>query len=112
MATTTPTAPAPIITVWTHHDGSFGGISPVDHEEATRRLERDGHAIVTDSRYDRPSNHRIVGVGVGHDDALFCETRGRDSMAAYYENGDAFGGRWWETTSKVTRRYYYPEGEA
>lgn len=87
------------VTVWSYHaDGrpAMSGISPGDVDEALRRLERDGHFILTDGRYQRPSNHHVIGSGIGHDDAEFAES-GR-SMAAYYENGEAHGGRWWEDT--------------
>lgn len=94
--------PTPIITVWANHaDGGYSGISPANDREWLRTLEREGHAITTDSRHWGPTNHRIAGIGVGHDDARFAETGGREgSMAAYYENGDAFGGRWWEDTDR------------
>lgn len=98
-----------IITVWTHHDESFGGISPVDDREFVRAINTHGHAVVTDSRHIRPMNHHVVGVGVGHDDAMFCETRGRDSMAAFYENGGSGTldvPRWWEDGCLSARAYY------
>lgn len=77
-----------------HDDGGLGGISPAGVPEFLRALEVNGHAIVTDSAHHRPSNHYIIGIGVGHDDAKFCESG--TSHAAYLENGEAFGGRWWE----------------
>jgi hypothetical protein len=84
------------ITIWTHHGGSFGGISPSGEREFVDAIERHGHAIVRDSSHREPVNHRIAGVGLGHDDALFCEAG--TSHAAFVENGEAFGGRWWEDT--------------
>lgn len=106
---------APIVTVWSHKDldeaqPRFSGMSggcPV--AETIRQLATEGHAILTDSRRHRPTNHHIIGYGVSHDDASFAETGGRTSMAVYYENGAAFGGAWWETTSATTRRYYFGE---
>lgn len=95
------------ITVWSHHGGSFGGISPGNEREFVDSIKRHGHAIVTDSRHYRPSNHYIAGVGVGHDDAMFAEAG--TSQAAYYESGQAFGGRWWEDTDNsfsVGVKYY------
>lgn len=85
------------VTVWNYlrRDGGLGGISPADHREFARSIADHGHAITTDeSRFDSSWNHRIIGVGVGHDDAEFCESG--QSMAAYYENGDDYQGRWWE----------------
>lgn len=78
----------------------WSGMSPADEAEFVAQITRHGNAT-TDNGY-RPTNHFIVGVGVGHDDARFAETG--SSMAAYYENGDAFGGRWWEGAS--FGRYY------
>lgn len=102
--------PDPIITVWTYHgdDGlAYGGISPSDDREFVRAIETYGHAAVTDSRYARPSNHNVASIGVGHDDARFSETGGREgSMAAYYENGDAHGGPWWTPGSFAGRKHY------
>lgn len=63
-----------------------------------------GHAITVPYDYWRPWNHHVIGCGVGHDDAEFAET-GR-SMAAYYENGEAWGGRWWESPKNTARKYY------
>lgn len=85
-----------MVIVWTYHEGSFGGISPANDREWTRAVARDGHAITTDSSHRTITNHRIAGVGIGHDDASFCEAG--TSEAAYVENGEAFGGRWWEDT--------------
>jgi hypothetical protein len=70
-----------------------GGPEGKDIAYAVRLLKEEG-AVVTESG-DRPWHHRVAGCGVGHDDFVFATT-GR-SMAAYYENGEAFGGRWWET---------------
>lgn len=95
----------PIVTVWSYIDPKTdnagpSGWSPADADRFVYDLELSGHAITTDSRYERPWNHHMIGVGVGHDDAIFAETGGRVSMAAYYENGEAFGGRWWENTGE------------
>lgn len=94
-----------IVTVWSYGtNGSLSGMSggdPVDY--FVRDLERYGHSITTVGT--RPSNHRMIGVGIGHDDAEFAES-GR-SMAAYYENGEAFGGRWWEDDRPFSPKRYY-----
>jgi hypothetical protein len=74
--------------------GIGGCIDP--EREWKRNIEQFGHAIVIDDdRRERSWNHRIIGVGVGHDDARWAESRfGDGSMAAYYENDDkCFGGR-------------------
>ena len=73
--------------------------------EWLRGMRAYGHAITVPYDYWPPWNHHVIGCGVSHDDAQFAET-GR-SMAAYYENGEAWGGRWWETTSKSVREHYY-----
>lgn len=93
-----------IVTVWSYsEDGGLGGISPADTSHYLRDLERRGHAITTVGM--TPSNHHVIGVGVGHDDAEFAEA-GR-SMAAYYENGEAFRGeRWWDAGSFAGRKYF------
>lgn len=75
-----------------------GGISPAGVPEWVYRMERDGHAVTYVPTL-QPYAHRVSGAGMQHDDAAFCERRdGSGSMAAYYENGEAFGGRWWEDT--------------
>lgn len=66
-----------------------------------------GHAITVPYDFWKPWNHHIIGCGVGHDDAEFAET-GR-SMAAYYENEDPWGGRWWESPYGAGRKYYTQE---
>lgn len=77
---------------------SGGGISPAGIPEWVDRIERDGHAVTYVPTL-QPYAHRVSGAGIGHDDAAFCERRDGDgSMASYYENGDAYGGRWWEDT--------------
>lgn len=87
-----------IVTVWSYaEDGGLSGISPADPSHYVRDLDRRGHAITTVG--SRPSNHHVIGVGMGHDDAEFAEA-GR-SMAAYYENGEAYRGRWWEDDHPV-----------
>lgn len=94
------------ITVGNHTGGLSSSRDGWQFDEFARRLEVDGYAIV-ERNWPRPINHRMIGVGVGHDDADFAEV-GR-SMAAYYENGDAHGGRWWEDTSNFFStgvRYY------
>ncbi len=83
------------------------GISPGDLGEWLRVLERFGHAITEPNVYPRPTNHRMIGCGVGHSDVDWCESRFREgSMAAYYENGEAWNGeRWWDESAS-SRRYY------
>jgi hypothetical protein len=67
----------------------FSGIGPATLGLFTRDIEHDGHAIIENTSRDRkPWNHRIIGVGIGHDDAEFTEC-GR-SMTAYDESGEAF----------------------
>lgn len=83
-----------IFTVWTYHGNSFGGMSPSDRSDYVRALLVHGHAIVTDNRTQRSCAHYVSGSGLSHNDAKFAENG--DSMAAYYENGDGFDGRWWE----------------
>jgi hypothetical protein len=73
-------------------DSGWSGIGPYATEEATQVLRQRGHMIIYSG--DRPSNHHIIGIGLGHDDAEFAEA-GR-SYAAWCENGDAVDGRWWE----------------
>lgn len=96
--------------------GLRSGTSPAGAYEFVFHLVRHGYSIT--QRYaSRPTNHRIIGCGVGHDDAQFCEERqgsGYGSMAAYYENGEAFRGeRWWdENASRTTRQYYDVEAIA
>ena len=96
-----------IVSVWTHHDGGTGGISPVyPGDEWERAIANHGHAITVVSSL-QPTAHRVSGCGVAHDDATFGEARGEyGSMAAYYENGEAFGGRWWETSMRHVRKEY------
>lgn len=85
-------------TIYSHHvyaDGTegFSGISGGDPVEAfVQRLASDGHAIVGDGG-DRHSWRRVCSK-FSHDDAKFAEAG--TSQAAYYENEDAFGGRWME----------------
>lgn len=56
-------------------------------QEFVRTLDRYGAAIVTDSRTIRSSNHHTIGVGVGHDDADWAESRFEEgSQAAWHEN--------------------------
>lgn len=75
-----------------------GGISPAGVGEFVDRLTRNGHAVAYFGSRE-PVAHRVSGSGIGHNDAALCERRdGSGSMAAYYENGEAFGGRWWEDT--------------
>jgi hypothetical protein len=92
-----------IVTVW-HADGrsgTSGGLEGSDIARAAQLLKDEG-AVITTAGW-RPANHYVIGVGIGHQDADFAE-RG-DSMAAYYENGEAFGGRWWEPSP-----YTFPTG--
>lgn len=75
-----------------------GGISPAGPVEFVNELVRTGHAVAYFCSR-QSSAHRVCGCGIQHDDAAFIEQRGAGgSMAAYYENGEAFGGRWWEDT--------------
>lgn len=100
----------PILTIWHNNVGrpvecvglpegyaGRSGISPftVDTDEAeartvaewVRTVERYGAAIVTDSRHRRPINHHVIGVGCGHDDADWAESRFLEgSHAAWHEN--------------------------
>lgn len=68
------------------------GISPFAPDELgvaewVRTVERYGAAIVTDNRTPRPYNHHVIGVGSGHDDANWCESRFQEgSHAAWTEN--------------------------
>jgi hypothetical protein len=106
-----------IVTVWkygTHDwDGtpvprplwSLSGLSPAGPQEWVDQIQRVGHAITEVGQ--RPSNHHVIGVGVGHNDAAFAEA-GR-SMAAYYENEGGIDGRWWDDNHPVFGvgpRYY------
>lgn len=95
----------PIVTVWTWHSGGLGGISPGTDRHFVDAVARHGHAITTVGSKDW--NHHVAGIGVGHDDAAFSE--GGVSQAVYGENGEAFGGRWWEDTARSfsTGRKYY-----
>jgi len=95
-------------TLGDHGGGVFTARLEEDLRNFKRMLEREGFVIGEDTRGNRPWNHRVIGFGVGHDDADFAET-GR-SMAAYYENGEAYGGeRWWHTGA-FSKRYYTGEG--
>lgn len=82
------------VTVWhaDGHTGISGGPEGSDIARAVQLLHDEG-AVITKVGYP-PANHYVIGVGIGHQDADFAE-RG-DSMAAYYENGDAYDGHWWE----------------
>lgn len=117
--TTTTYRPNPTVGSYRTHDfdgalrerseWSWSGTHSGDEDrtiaELVRSLERHGHATTEGSIASRPSNHHIIGLGVGHDDAEFAEV-GR-SMAAYYENGDALDGRrWWDEVPYGARRYY------
>lgn len=85
----------------------WSGISPGTDRDFVDNIERHGHATTQTNRDRRPINHYLIGCGVGHDDAEFSEY-GR-SMAAYYENGEAYGGRWWEDDrDNGTLAYYDP----
>ena len=86
-----------IVTVW-HADGSSGtsgGPEGSDITRAVRLLETEG-SVITKVGYPS-ANHYVIGVGIGHNDADFAD-QGR-SMAAWYENGEAFDGRWWEPST-------------
>lgn len=79
-----------------HADGGYSGIHPANHIEFARRVEQEGHAITGAMR---ASGYRERCRA--HDDALFCE--GGSSMAAYYENGEAFRGDSWITDERLRR---------
>lgn len=89
MSTTTP-----IITVWkAERSMGISGMSPYSpgtpeaHEAFRQGLLRHGHVILTDSRHTPDWNHRVSGIGAGHNDAAFSECRQEHgSMAAWYEN--------------------------
>jgi hypothetical protein len=86
------------ITVGNHQASTSASWPGWELEEFVNRINSDGFAIIERS-WPRPTHHRLIGSGVGHDDAQFAEI-GR-SMAAYYENGEAFEGlRWWEDTHR------------
>jgi hypothetical protein len=72
-------------------------------KEFAYTIEHHGYVVVETGR--RPIHHNMVGVGVGHNDARFAEDG--KSMAAYYENGEAFGGRWWENRGFHSPVQYY-----
>jgi hypothetical protein len=100
------------VTVWSYKpaDGEritagtlFSGIAPGSVGYWADAIETYGHAI-TEISGSKPWAHNVIGCGVGHNDAEFCES-GR-SMAAYYESGEAYGGTWWEDSH--ARRYYVP----
>jgi len=100
----------PILTIWHNNVGrpipcaglpngyeGKSGISPFttdtpDNEaravaEWVRTVDRYGAAAVTDSRTPRPVNHHVIGVGSGHNDADWCESRFQEgSHAAWTEN--------------------------
>lgn len=100
------------ITVWSYNEqGNRSGVcGPDPVTQAVRNLHRCGHVVTTDNEtWHRSWNHTVIGVGMGHDDAEFAES-GR-SMAAYYENGDAVHGRWWEDR-RVGAKYHGLDGEA
>ena len=84
--------------------GTFCGRFDHDVEKFSRTITERGHVVTYDGQ-STPWNHHVIGVGVGHDDAAFAET-GR-SMAAYYENGEASQGRWWDIPH--VRRHYTGE---
>ena len=82
----------------------FSGIGPATLGHFTYELDREGHAIIENTaRPHRPWNHRIIGVGIGHDDAEFAEC-GR-SMAAYHESGEAWGGHWWDNPGQALKHF-------
>lgn len=75
-----------------------GGVSPSGVADWVRNVDNHGHAVTYVPTLE-PTAHRVSGCGMAHNDAAFCERRGDDgSMASYYENGAAYGGRWWEDT--------------
>lgn len=100
-----------ILTIWHNNLGrpipclglvngyaGHSGISPFssDSSEAVvewvRTVQRYGAAAITDDRNLRPLNHQMSGVGGGHNDADWCESRFLGgSQASWYENeGSAF----------------------
>lgn len=84
-------------------DGPFGTLF-----YASWVLEHDGY-LITENTRNRPWRHRVIGCGVGHDDADFAEV-GR-SMAAYYENGEAWGGSWINNEGHRNRMFDTLNGE-
>jgi len=108
-----------ILTIWHNNigrpipcpglpDGYAGrsGISPFepDTPEAVAQfvhtIKRYGAAIVTDNRTWRPVNHHVIGVGGGHDDADWCESRFLEgSQEAWRENHNP-----WFSVVEVLRR--------
>lgn len=102
---------APIVGPDGRYETFSSGISPVDDAEVIGQLRRHGHVILVNdnARGARSINHHMIGAGVGHDDAKFAETG--ESMAAYYESGEAFRGEtWWSDPSEARfspiRAYY------
>lgn len=111
----------PILTIWHNNVGrpipcvglpkgyaGRSGISPWTADspdtvtEFVRTVDRYGAAIMTDDRNRRPFNHGVSGVGGGHDDAEWCESRFEDgSMAAWYENE---AGTWNDPAANIARR--------
>lgn len=83
--------------------GIGGGID--EQKQFVADLCRYGHAMVIDAHRGYSDSRGVWDARVAHDDAAFAEV-GR-SQAAYYENGEAFGGRWWESNSRVVRRGVY-----
>src|SRR5687767_8571521 len=97
MAFTAPTdAPPATILTLSRANRSHGvsGMSPytpgdADTAEAFRQhLYRYGHVIVTDSLRVRPINHRVAGVGGGHDDATWAECRFQAGSRVAWEEND------------------------
>lgn len=89
------------LTIWKpdHTSGIGGDIDPI--HEWTKTLH--AHGAVIAELGERPWNHRVIGCGLSHDDAKFAETG--DSMAAYYENDEPYGGRWMDN-ERIRARYY------
>lgn len=78
------------VTEW--HDEIFSA-----KRQWNNNITQHGYVITRVSSDRIFMNHQTIGVGVGHRDAEFCESRGEpgepwSSMAAYYENNS---GGWW-----------------
>ena len=100
------------VVIGSHNEhGNWSGVSGMVDPVArfVEEIERKGHATVEPIAFAKPWNHRVAGVGVGHNDAEFAET-GR-SMAAYYENGESITGRrWWDADEwSSVRKHYHTE---
>lgn len=64
--------------------GSVSGGHPLGYW--LEAIDRHGHAVLDVPSYAQPWYRRVIGCGIRHDDAVFAETGGRVSEAAYSEN--------------------------